>query len=227
MAIPTFVWTQIWTTGGTLARDEEEGQSWILTSFSLRTQAHSYRLCFPKISQKEETFHSPLERVKTQKLSYRNSWLHIIVTVMSAKFSQKCHCLKPATQPMGQASVAAGWGRAQLPHVTWAPAAAEQGTRASSHALEIPSWLRWEFSVADLMLGPECSQDLVPSPKCKTAYWLRKVGWGLFHLITKCHASELASNNQHSPTHFTCRGKQLSECCKVLSPSALLASSQW
>lgn len=69
---------------------------------------------------------------------------------------------------MGQAAVAVGWGRARLPHVTWACVAAEQGTRASSHALEIPSWLRWEFSVADLMLRPECSQDSVPRPECKT-----------------------------------------------------------
>lgn len=167
MAIPTFVWTPIRTTGGTLARDEEEDQSWILPSSSLRTQARSYRLFFSQNISEGRNFPFPSRKSQNTE-AILQKWLHIIVIIMSAKFSLKCHCLKPATQPVGQAAVAAGWGRVQLPYVTWARAAAEQGTRASSHALEIPSWLRWEFSVADLMLRPECSQDSVPSPECNT-----------------------------------------------------------
>ena len=80
MAVPTFVWTQVCTTSGTLVWDQEvdhKAESWIQTSSSPRgpdsslwIQAHSYSLGFPKISHKEETFHYRLQRAKTQQLSY-------------------------------------------------------------------------------------------------------------------------------------------------------------
>lgn len=125
-------------------------ESWIQTSFSLRgpdsslsIQVHSYSLGFPKMSQKEEAFHSHLRRAKTQNLSHSNSWLHRILTVMLAKFSEKCHCLKQQLSKWSRLQWQQGWRWARLWHITCprAHSAADWGTRASSQTLEILFWL--------------------------------------------------------------------------------------